>query len=108
MRLRPSLRNHPAASASCAALPGHLPTLIDAIRPSIDLAEKARAVDPLAEAIAQNVRHNVRRLEQAKPIIAERVAHGQVKVLGASTTSLLARSRSSDRTAALPMTVRPR
>lgn len=65
-----------------AALPGHLPTLIDAIRPSIDLAEKARAADPLAEAIAQNVRHNVRRLEQAGPIVAERVAHGQVKVVG--------------------------
>jgi carbonic anhydrase len=65
-----------------AALPGHLPTLIDAIRPSIDLTEKARAADPLAEAIAQNIRYNVRRLEQAGPIVAERVAHGQVKVVG--------------------------
>jgi carbonic anhydrase len=32
--------------------------------------------------LAQNVRHNVRRLEQAGPIIAERVAHGQMKVPG--------------------------
>lgn len=63
-------------------LPGHLPMLIDAIRPAVDLAEKARAPDPLAEAIAQNVRHNVRRLEQAGPILSDRVARGQVKVVG--------------------------
>jgi carbonic anhydrase len=65
-----------------AALPGHLPALIDAIRPAVDLAAKARAQDPLAEAIAQNVRHTVRHLEQAGPILAERVAAGQVKVVG--------------------------
>jgi carbonic anhydrase len=65
-----------------AALPGHLPTLIDAIRPAVDLAEKARAPDPLAEAIAQNVRHNVRRLEQAGPILAEAVASKAVRVVG--------------------------
>jgi carbonic anhydrase len=65
-----------------AALPGHLPALIDAIRPAVDLAGKARAPDPLKEAIAQNVRHNVRRLEQAGPIIAERVARAQIKVVG--------------------------
>jgi carbonic anhydrase len=65
-----------------AVLPGHLPALIDAIRPAVDLAEKARAQDPLAEAIAQNVRHTVRRLEQAGPIIAEAVAAKRVKVAG--------------------------
>ncbi len=65
-----------------AVLPGHLPALIDAIRPAVDLAEKARAPDPLAEAIAQNVRHTVRRLEQAGPILAEAVAAGRVKVVG--------------------------
>ncbi|QGY01614.1 carbonic anhydrase [Methylobacterium mesophilicum SR1.6/6] len=65
-----------------ATLPGHLPALIDAIRPAVDLAAKASARDPLAEAIAQNVRHAVRRLEQAGPILAERVATGQVKVVG--------------------------
>ncbi|MER2249037.1 carbonic anhydrase [Methylorubrum podarium] len=63
-------------------LPGHLPVLIDAIRPAVDLAEKARASDPLAEAIAQNVRYNVRRLEQAGPIISDAVARGDVKVVG--------------------------
>jgi len=65
-----------------AELPGHLPELINAIKPAIDLAEKAKAANPLAEAIAQNVRYNVRRLQEAKPIIAEAVAAGKVKVVG--------------------------
>ena len=65
-----------------AVLPGHLPVLVDAIRPAVDLAAKARAQDPLAEAIAQNVRHTVGRLEQSGPIIAEAVAAQRVKVVG--------------------------
>jgi carbonic anhydrase len=64
------------------ALPGHLPALIDAIRPAVDLAEQARARDPLAEAIAQNVRHAVTRLEQAGAILGAAVARGQVKIVG--------------------------
>jgi carbonic anhydrase len=65
-----------------AELPGHLPELINAIKPAIDLAEKAKAANPLDEAIAQNVRYNVRRLQEAKPIIAASVASGKVKVVG--------------------------
>ena len=65
-----------------AALPGHLPALIDAIRPAVNLAEKARAPDPLAEVIAQNVRHSVHCLEQAGPIIAEAITRKHVKVVG--------------------------
>ncbi|HEY9212963.1 MAG TPA: carbonic anhydrase, partial [Ancylobacter sp.] len=37
---------------------------------------------PLEEAIAENVRYNVRRLQQATPIVAEFVASGKVKVVG--------------------------
>lgn len=63
-------------------LPGHLPDLVKAIKPAIDLAEKANAANPLDEAIKQNVRYNVRRLLEAKPIIAEAAAAGKVKVVG--------------------------
>jgi carbonic anhydrase len=63
-------------------LPGHLPDLVKAIKPAIDLAEKANAANPLDEAIKQNVRYNVRRLLDAKPIIAEAAAAGKVKVVG--------------------------
>lgn len=63
-------------------LPGHLPDLVKAIKPAIDLAEKAKAANPLDEAIKQNVRYNVQRLLEAKPIIAEAAAAGKVKVVG--------------------------
>lgn len=64
-------------------LPGHLPDLVKAIKPAIDLAEKANAANPLDEAIKQNVRFNVQRLMEAKPIIAEAAAAGKVKIVGA-------------------------
>jgi carbonic anhydrase len=64
-------------------LPGHLPQLVNAIKPSIDLVEKQKAADPLAAAIAQNVRYNVKRLTTAKPIVAEAVAAQKVKLAGA-------------------------
>lgn len=64
-------------------LPGHLPMLVDAIRPAVEIAEKTNAKNPLEEAIAENVRYNVRRLQQATPIVAEFVASGKVKVVGA-------------------------
>lgn len=64
-------------------LPGHLPQLVNAIKPSIDLVEKQKTPDPLAAAIAQNVRYNVERLRKAKPIVAEAVAAQKVKLAGA-------------------------
>lgn len=63
-------------------LPGHLPDLVKAIKPAIDLAEKAKAANPLDEAIKQNVRYNVQRLMEAKPIIAEAAVAGKVKIVG--------------------------
>ncbi|HTI03314.1 MAG TPA: carbonic anhydrase [Acidisoma sp.] len=63
-------------------LPGHLPALVSAIRPAIDMAEKAKAADPLAAAITQNVRYNVARLHKATPIIAEAAATGRIKIIG--------------------------
>lgn len=63
-------------------LPGHLPDLVKAIKPAIDLAEKAKAANPLDEAIKQNVRYNVQRLLEAKPIIAEAASAGKVKIVG--------------------------
>ncbi|MDC7787519.1 carbonic anhydrase [Rhodoplanes sp. TEM] len=63
-------------------LPGHLPLLIEAIKPAIETAEKTKAANPLDAAIAENVRYNVRRLVEAKPIVAKAVADGKVKIVG--------------------------
>lgn len=65
-----------------AVLPGHLPALVDALKPGIEAAIARKPSDLLQEATAENVRHNVRRLQAAKPIVADLVAAGKVKVVG--------------------------
>jgi len=64
-------------------LPGHLPSLVDAIRPAVEIAEKAKPANLLDAAIAENVRYNVTKLQKATPIISEFVAKGKVKIVGA-------------------------
>ena len=63
-------------------LPGHLPTLIDALKPGVEAAIAKKPQDLLAEATAENVRSNVRRLSTAKPIVGRMVAEGKVKIVG--------------------------
>ncbi|MFH1343810.1 MAG: carbonic anhydrase [Pseudomonadota bacterium] len=64
-------------------LPGHLPSLINAIRPAVVAAEAKKPADLLAEATAENVRLNVKYLQTAKPLLADLVAAGKLKVAGA-------------------------
>jgi carbonic anhydrase len=63
-------------------LPGHLPSLINAIRPAVVAAEAKKPADLLAEATAENVRLNVKYLQTAKPLLADLVAAGKLKVAG--------------------------
>lgn len=65
-----------------AKLPGHLPGLIDAIKPAVAAAKKAKPENLLEEAIIENVRHNVTRLTNAKPIVSQMVSDGKVRVVG--------------------------
>jgi carbonic anhydrase len=64
-------------------LPGHLPSLVDAIKPAVEKAMTAKPNDLLAAATAENVRINVAYLASVDPIIAEAVKSGKVKVVGA-------------------------
>jgi len=63
-------------------LPGHLPALVDALKPGIEAAIARKPADLVQEATIENVRHNVRRLQSAGPIVAPLVAAGKVKVVG--------------------------
>lgn len=63
-------------------LPGHLTNLIGLIRPAIEAGKARNPADLLAEATAENVRHNVRRLERAEPLLSGLVASGKVKMVG--------------------------
>jgi carbonic anhydrase len=64
-------------------LPGHLPSLINAIRPAVLAAQAKNPADLLAEATAENVRLSVKTLQTAKPILSDLVSAGKLKVVGA-------------------------
>lgn len=65
------------------ALPGHLPDMIEPIRPAAEVALSKSPSDPLGLAIAANVRNAVARLETAEPILAARVKSRSLRVVGA-------------------------
>lgn len=64
------------------ALPGHLPELVNSIKPAVEAARTKSTGDLLGEATAENVRLNVRRLAMADPILSDMVQQGKVKVVG--------------------------
>lgn len=66
-----------------AKLPGHLPGLIAALKPGVEAAMAKKPADLLAEATTENVRHNVKRLAAAGPIVSQQVEAGRVKIVGA-------------------------
>ena len=65
-----------------AQLPGHLPGLVDSIRPAVESAQRRNPANLLVAATEQNVRLNVARLSTAAPILAQRVSSGVVGVAG--------------------------
>ena len=65
-----------------ATLPGHLPHLIDQVKPAVLAAQKTQPKDLLAASIAENVRQTVQHVTAAKPMLSDMIAAGKVKVAG--------------------------
>jgi carbonic anhydrase len=65
-----------------AVLPGHLPDLVTAIKPSVIVAEKTKSGDLLDNAIAENVRRQVANLKTAKPVVAKFYAEKKIDIAG--------------------------
>lgn len=63
-------------------LPGHLPELVNSIKPAVEAAAKKNPSDLLAEATVENVRHNMNRLVTSDPIVGKLVKDNKVKVVG--------------------------
>jgi len=63
-------------------LPGHLPGLIDAIKPSVVLAEKKKTGTLLDNAIAENVRQQVARLKSSAPIVQKAYRDKKIEIVG--------------------------
>jgi len=62
-------------------LPGHLPSLVDAIRPAVE-AVKNQPGDLLANAIRENVKLNVDKLKSTTPILKSFVDDKKLRVVG--------------------------
>lgn len=65
------------------SLPGHLPELVRAIRPAVEIARSQGQGDLIAAATVENVRLNANRLRVSRPVIGELVKAGKVRVVGA-------------------------
>jgi carbonic anhydrase len=61
--------------------PGHIPSLIEAIRPAVKAAQDQPG-DLLENAIKQNVILNVEKLKTAGPILSKALQEGKLKVAG--------------------------
>lgn len=65
-----------------AVLPGHLPELVAAIKPSVIIAEKTKSGDLLDNAIAENVRRQVARLKNSPPVVEKLYAGKKIDIVG--------------------------
>jgi len=70
------------AAIAGGGAPGHLPTLIDAIKPAVDEARKEKG-DLSANAVRINVEHVVQQLRTSQPVLAHEVAEGKLRIVGA-------------------------
>jgi len=66
-----------------AALPGHLPELITAIKPAVLVAQKTRQGNLLDNAIAENVRRQVAALKNSPPVVKKLYVGKKIDIVGA-------------------------
>jgi len=71
-----------AAALAETKVPGHIVSLVDAIKPAVAMS-KGQPGDPLDNAIRANIRHTVEDLKTSQPILADLVKAGTLKVVGA-------------------------
>lgn len=64
-------------------LPGHIADLVRAMKPGIQPVLKQKGDDLQQRAVVANVKHNVDRLTNSKPILAGMIAKKQLRVVGA-------------------------
>jgi carbonic anhydrase len=64
-----------------STLPGHLPSLVAALKPAVDAAQ-GQSGDLLANATRRNVALNVERLKNAGPILSAFVGNNKIRIVG--------------------------
>ena len=74
-----------AAAVADAKEPGHIDSIIKAIRPAVKRSEGEKG-DQLDNAIQANVQDIVAHLKKSKPVLANQVNAGKLKVIGATVS----------------------
>jgi carbonic anhydrase len=70
------------AAVKGGELPGHLPTLMTALKPAVDKS-KGAAGDAVDNAMLANVELTAAQLRESKPLLAEMMEKGEIKIVGA-------------------------
>jgi len=65
-----------------AVLPGHLPALIDQVKPAVLAAQASQPANLLDAAIVENVRRTTQAIAAAQPLLAGLIASRKVKLAG--------------------------
>lgn len=71
------------AAVGLPEVPGHIVTLINAIKPAVEKAKKTESTNLLDAAIRENVAMQVEQLKGLEPVLAKRVREGSIKIIGA-------------------------
>lgn len=71
------------AAVTLPEVPGHIITLINAIKPAVEKAKKKEPASLLDAAIRENVAMQVEQLKGLEPVLAKRVREGSIKIIGA-------------------------
>ncbi len=71
------------AAVKLPEVPGHIITLINAIKPAVEAAKKTHPHDLLDASIRENIRMQVEQLKALEPVLAKRVREGSIQIVGA-------------------------
>lgn len=71
------------AAVNLPEVPGHIVTLINAIKPAVEKARKKEPRVLLDAAIRENIEMQVDQLKALEPVLAKRVREGSIKIIGA-------------------------
>lgn len=71
------------AAVQLPEVPGHIVTLINAIKPAVEKAKASHPQDLLEASIRENILTQVDQLRNLEPVLAKRVREGSVKIIGA-------------------------
>lgn len=71
------------AAVKLNEVPGHIVTLINAIKPAVESAREKHPDDLLDASIRENIKIQVEQLRSLEPVLAKRVREGSIKIIGA-------------------------